>query len=356
MNKISTFLTLLLLCLTSNSFVNAQTVGFYAPYEDMENECKNSNLYGSYAWFVDNYVKNGKGIVVTPSTLDKIKDLKTLWVAYDEDNLQKGWKYLPTSMTNADALTAIKQHVKDGGSLFLSSLATQLLVGLDRIDATLTPNIFNTSVGKKNFDLWGVNPIMGKAVGDVYDHSDHAIYKGLFTSEYKYPDNTDWNHIFYPLINAADKADHNCIWDLNGLSDLSDNPNKFVDFQTKTNSVILGTWQHVVDYAVAGVVEFQPTADFKGSILTNGMAAYDMSLYPDGAQNNDYMVNLYKITENTLEYLNSKADKVSTGIKDITFAGANTSDDAYYTLQGVKVASPLTAGIYVHNHKKVVVR
>ena len=31
MNKISTFLTLLLLCLTSNSFVNAQTVGFYAP-------------------------------------------------------------------------------------------------------------------------------------------------------------------------------------------------------------------------------------------------------------------------------------------------------------------------------------
>lgn len=49
MNKISTFLTLLLLCLTSNSFVNAQTVGFYAPYEDMENQnqCKNSNLYGS---------------------------------------------------------------------------------------------------------------------------------------------------------------------------------------------------------------------------------------------------------------------------------------------------------------------
>lgn len=40
MNQISTFLTLFLLCLTSNSFVNAQTVGFYAPYEDMENECK----------------------------------------------------------------------------------------------------------------------------------------------------------------------------------------------------------------------------------------------------------------------------------------------------------------------------
>lgn len=356
MNQISTFLTLLLLCLTSNSFVNAQTVGFYAPYEDMENDCNNPNLYGSYAWFVDNYVNEGKGIVVTPSTLSKIKDLKTLWVAYDENNLQKGWEYLPTSMTNADALAAIKQHVKDGGGLFLSSLATQLLVGLDRIDATLAPNIFNTSVGKKNFDLWGVNPIMGKAVGEVYDHSDHAIYEGLFTTEYKYPDNTDWNHIFYPLINAADKADHNCIWDLNGLSDLSDNPNKFADFQTKTTSVILGTWQHVVDYAVAGVVEFQPTADFKGTILTNGMAAYDMSLYPDGAQNNDYMVNLYKITENTLEYLNSKADKVSTGIKDVTFAGANKSDDAYYTLQGVKVTSLLTAGIYVHNHKKVVVK
>ena len=133
MNQISTFLTLFLLCLTSNSFVNAQTVGFYAPYEDMENECNNPNLYGSYAWFVDNYVNEGKGIVVTPSTLSKIKDLKTLWVAYDENNLQKGWEYLPTSMTNADALAAIKQHVKDGGSLFLSSLATQLLVGLDRI-------------------------------------------------------------------------------------------------------------------------------------------------------------------------------------------------------------------------------
>ena len=59
------------------------------------------------------------------------------------------------------------------------------------------------------------------------------------------------------------------------------------------------------------------------------MAAYDMSLYPDGAQNNDYMVNLYKITENTLEYLNSKADEVSTEIKDITFVGVNKSNSRY---------------------------
>ena len=71
MNQISTFLTLFLLCLTSNSFVNAQTVGFYAPYEDMENECKNSNLYGrvfKIYQFFDTFFASKYKLIHTKST------------------------------------------------------------------------------------------------------------------------------------------------------------------------------------------------------------------------------------------------------------------------------------------------
>ena len=46
----------------------------------------------------------------------------------------------------------------------------------------------------------------------------------------------------------------------------------------------------------------------------------------------------------------------TTGIDDVKVADdAQEGDDAYYTLEGMKVAQP-THGIYIHNGKKVVVK
>lgn len=47
----------------------------------------------------------------------------------------------------------------------------------------------------------------------------------------------------------------------------------------------------------------------------------------------------------------------SDGISQIRVDDAGAVDDAYYNLQGARVAADrLTPGIYIHNHKKVVVR
>ena len=42
-------------------------------------------------------------------------------------------------------------------------------------------------------------------------------------------------------------------------------------------------------------------------------------------------------------------------IKTVNTTVVNTNDDAWYTIQGVRVAQP-TKGIYIHNNKKVVIK
>lgn len=361
MKHFSTFFSLLMLLFVggANQIACAQTIGFYSPYEDIESDCDNANLYGSYRWFVDNYVGEGKeGVVVTPSTLSKIDDLTTLWVVYDEDNLRKGWNNLPEAISGTAALAAFKKHVQAGGSLYLTVLATQLPVALGRIGEEYAPNSYNTSVSKENYDIWGICPYIGLAEDNTYDHSSHPIYTlgKLYSAKYTDTQNPANDHTYYPLINAYKKADHNCIWDVSTMDGLEANPNKMVDFETKTTSVVLGTWQQVLDYTVAAVVEFKPTAEFKGTMLCNGIAAYDFSLYPDKPSMNDYMVNMYTLTKNSLSYLTSIGNKGgATGITQINEEKGQLADEAYYTLTGMKVAHP-SAGIYIHNGKKVVVK
>lgn len=48
-------------------------------------------------------------------------------------------------------------------------------------------------------------------------------------------------------------------------------------------------------------------------------------------------------------------DEVTDGIQTVNFTKVATGDDAWYTLQGVKVAQP-TKGVYIHNNKKVVIK
>lgn len=45
-----------------------------------------------------------------------------------------------------------------------------------------------------------------------------------------------------------------------------------------------------------------------------------------------------------------------TGIKELGTAEKATTDNAYYTLQGVRVASPTRGGIYIHNGKKIIIK
>ena len=224
------------------------------------------------AWFKKNYVDKGTGVLLTPATIDEL-DFETnpmCWVMCDRVGLEKGWQNLPGLASN-DVITALKAFTADGGNLLLTNHATQLTVGLGRIAEAYAPGIYGNGEGGQNNDIWGSQPIIGNAEGQIYDHSGHDIYWGMdFVSGL-------YERSIYTFISSGVKGDHNCMWDLNAYG-LTPNPNVVKTWEETTNSTVLGTWNHVVDYCCAGIVDFEPTTTFAGRILAVGLAAYEWNI------------------------------------------------------------------------------
>lgn len=223
---------------------------------------------------------NGKGDVIT--SLDKLNDYSVLWVMIDRVGLERGIDKLPLSLIEQ---TAIANWVKAGGNLLVTGQATQLVEGIGRTSGFL-PGIYGNGGGGDNPDVWGIQPV----IGNTYNHMSHDIYKSLATQQFE-------GHAIYPLIGDGKKMDHNCMWDLNSYG-LSPNPDIVKDFENRTTSSVLGTWQQVVDFCCAGIVDFAPTTTFKGTILACGIAAFDW-------QAPAYKKNLNNFAANMLSYLST---------------------------------------------------
>ncbi|MCR4852823.1 MAG: DUF4960 domain-containing protein [Prevotella sp.] len=253
-------------------------------------------------WFKKNYVQTNKGILVTPSTIDDldIEQQSACWVMCDRIGISHGWQNLPGNLASAETINALKSFCEDGGNLFLSNHATQLTVGLGRIAEAYAPGIFGSGEGGQNNDVWGSQPIIGNAEGQIYDHSGHAIYRGMnFTSGL-------YERSIYCFEGAGVKGDHNCMWDLNAYG-LAPNPNVVKTWEETTNSHVLGTWNHVVDYCCAGIVEFDPTTTFAGRIIAVGLASYEWNIGGENA----YQDQLEKFTTNCLDYVSKASQKVA---------------------------------------------
>ena len=249
------------------------------------------------AWFQKNYVNAGKGIIVKPSTIDQldIEQQQACWVMCDRIGIEKGWQNLPGDLASNATIEALKAFAADGGNLLLTNHATQLTVALGRIDEAYAPGIYGSGEGGQNNDVWGVHPIIGNVEGQVYDHSGHDIYRGMTYEPTLFAG-------IYGFESAGVKGDHNCMWDLNAYG-LAPNPNVVKTWEETTNSTVLGTWNHVVDYCCAGIVDFAPTTTFAGRILAVGLAAYEWNI--GGA--NDYQGQLEKFTANCLSYVGTPA-------------------------------------------------
>lgn len=305
-------------------------------------------------YFKANY---SDGVVLTPATFaSRIDDgdIATVWIHVDNVGVGKG--NLPAALTDAANVEALSRFNKDGGTILLTKQATQLLSKIGRIDATFDPNIYGDGDGGKGTDVWAINAHLGwwqlnpdnkdQDPSQVYDRRSHAIYAGLQTD----PSTFAWET--FPMEGTGNgtemhREDHNCMWDLNAYQYTAEGKNTMERFETQNNCVILGTWGHVQDYAVAGIVEFLPRnvatkADnyTSGNIIANGLAACEWSPR-EGV--NAFHANLEKLTGNCIDYLVEKSTIDFTGVESIaTEEGA----PEYYTLQGVKVANPEN-GIYV---------
>ena len=247
------------------------------------------------AWFQNNYVSKGKGVLLTPSTIDDldIESQSACWVMCDRIGIDRGWQNLPGNLASTATIEALKAFTTDGGNLFLTNHATQLTVAVGRIAEAYAPGIYGSGEGGQNNDIWGSQPIIGNAEGQIYDHSGHDIYRGMkFVSGL-------YERSIYTFEGAGVKGDHNCMWDLNAYG-LAPNPNVVKAWEDLTNSHVLGTWNHVVDYCCAGIVDFDPTSTFPGRILAVGLAAYEWNL---GGGSNSCQDQLEKFTGNCISYL-----------------------------------------------------
>ena len=288
-----------------------QTVHFFINYEKQQGGSKLAMLVpndyeqsadekDAVEWFKKNYVNTGKGVLVTPATIDNLdsEQQSACWVMADRIGIEKGWQNLPGNLAGNATIEALKAFAADGGNLFLTNHATQLTVALDRIPEAYAPGIFGSGDGGQNNDVWGSQPIIGNAEGQVYDHSGHDIYRGMtFTSGL-------YERSIYCFEGAGVKGDHNCMWDLNAYG-LAPNPNVVKTWEETTNSEVLGTWNHVVDYCCAGIIDFAPTTAFPARILAVGLASYEWNIGGD----NPYQAQLEKFTANCLSYVGTPADK-----------------------------------------------
>ena len=232
----------------------------------------------AYDWFVSDEYNPGHGLVKEVFTPDKINslsanDVKVLWIPInrqgDNESVVK-----PSAIYNH--VETLMKYVQDGGNLYLTNHATLLVYEIGRItDHQYKPNTVSYGVPvENNTDAWGVNP----RFADM-DYRGHVLYSDFVAGSKN--DN-------YFLNSGTSKEDHNCLW--TGVS--------YTDFIKATNSHILGKWSENGDTNNFGVVEFMPSGDYKGTILCNGLAAYEWN-----CEGNKFVNNIKKFTENSISYL-----------------------------------------------------
>lgn len=234
----------------------------------------------AYDWFVSDEYNPGHGlvkVVFTPDNINSlsVSDVKVLWIPINRqgNNIED---VQPSAIYNH--VETLKKYVQDGGNLYLTNHATLLVSEIGRIAEQYKPNTVTYAAAVENSDAWGVNP----RFADM-DYRGHVLYSGFVAGS----KNNLWDDNYF-LNSGTSKEDHNCLW--TGVS--------YTDFIKATNSHILGKWSQNGDTNNFGVVEFMPSGDYKGTILCNGLAAYEWD-----CEGNEFVNNIKKFTENSISYL-----------------------------------------------------
>ena len=234
---------------------------------------------------------------------DQLEDLDAdlypvIWIEIDRVGLALGWENLPESITNEKTMNALKAYSANGGSLYLSNMATQLTVPLGIVPSNMAPTVYGNGDGGSGDDVWVINAYLGWDFRNgsdqgFYDRTVHAIFKDL-----KFEDPNGYGYDALPLIGPGQREDHNCLWDCN-IYGKGNQIDVIKNFEVTTNSLVLATWGHVRDHCVAGLVEFFANAEH-GRCIANGFAAYEWN-QNSGA--NPYQHNVEQLTKNILDYL-----------------------------------------------------
>lgn len=276
MKKFKFLFLLISLLVCSGQLAKAQTkVGIFVE----KTTGLDDDEQAAYVWFNDEY-NPGHGlekVVFTPNNINELSatDVKVLWIPI---NRQGDNESVVKPSAIYDHVETLKKYVQSGGNLYLTNHATLLTSAIGRIDERYKPNTVSYGAPGENKDAWGVNP----RFADM-DYRGHVLYSDFEAGS----KGNLWDDNYF-LNSGSPKENHNCLW--TGFS--------YTDFINATNSHILGKWSHNGATDNFGVVEFMPSGDYKGTILCNGLAAYEWN-----CEGNEFVYNIKKFTENSISYL-----------------------------------------------------
>lgn len=270
----------------------------------------------AYDWFVSDEYNPGHGlekVVFTPDNISNLNanDVKVLWIPI---NRQGDNESVVKPKAIYDHKETLKKYVQSGGNLYLTNHATLLVSEIGRIADLYKPNTVTYAAAAINTDTWGVNP----RFADM-DYRGHVLYSDFVAGSKN--NLLDDN---YFLNSGTSKEDHNCLW--TGVSSYT-----YTDFIKATNSHILGKWSQNGDTNNFGVVEFMPTKDYKGTILCNGLAAYEWN-----CKDNEFVNNIKKFTENSISYLATIDKKIGFLVPGNDLYNTRGADDDAKALEWFK--------------------
>ncbi len=302
----------------------------YDNYAEMVADDKNPDMHeakAAYDYFSETFPE---GSILFAGDAERItaENFDCVWITCDRPGIEQGWRNLPVAYSNDRLIDLLRTYNAQGGNLYLSKFATQLVNAIGRTDEE--PNVFSSGEGEIKDDVWSMN-----IVHYGNDWSRHAIFTDLPYEE------ADYGKLVYLMSGRHHRDDHNCLWDVNNAGE---------DFMMRNNARILGTWGHNGGQTGAGLIEFLPRATRattpdeiarrKGTIIVNGLAAYEWA-QTDGK--NESHRNIVSLTSNIIKYL-SPVEDLGTGV-GLDAAPVN-EEVIYFNLQGVRVINP-SNGIFI---------
>lgn len=246
-------------------------------------------------WAEAEYGSDFKYIAAADLSPLELADVKVIFFYYDNTG--------STELPDGGALTAAQvgilgDFVKAGGNMFMAGLANTYIDNMGRIP--YNPTAIGSGAGGTNPEYWGLNHSVGKPT----DVTGHPMYAGITTTNIKNAAGETFGWDFIPLIDDGYKEDHNAVWDLGAIPDLTlphcSTP-RGAEFEALTSCTILADWQFIPDMCVVAAAEWHPVGVWQGKIISVGAAAYEWEINDGG--DNQFSDNVEQLTKNAIDYL-----------------------------------------------------
>lgn len=246
-------------------------------------------------WAQSEYGTDFKYITVDELSPLALADVKVIFFYYDNTDSSE----LPDggALTGAQ-VTILGDFVKAGGNMFMAGLANTYIDNMGRIP--YNPTTIGTGAGTTNNEYWGLNNSVGKPT----DVTGHPLFAGITPTNVRNTLGETFGWTFIPLLDDGYREDHNAVWDLGGIPDLTlphcSTP-RGAEFEALTHCTILADWQFIPDMCVVAAAEWHPVGVWQGKIISVGAAAYEWEINDGGT--NQFDNNVKQLTRNAINYL-----------------------------------------------------